>query len=664
MSMHGSGSAPVMMREDQPRPEVPERTAVRLTAIPSELALASTQDVDALPRRQPQPRVLLIEDNPGDARLVGELLGEMDCCHTGFTHVERLSEGLAHLASAGADLVLLDLSLPDSTGLDTLLQVLHEAPDTPIVVLSGMRDETIALQAVRSGAQDYLSKTELTGRLLAHSLRYAMERARLEGQLRETLRREHEARMLAEGAVRSRDEILGIVAHDLRNPLGAINITLGLLLQGEIAPEQYPHHLRVMQRSATQLDRMIQDLLDVARIEGGTLRVEPRRFAPAALLRDAAEQFSGMAAEAELELVTECEPRLPDVLADPRRVMQVLSNLVANALRFTPRRGRITLRARVFGESVLYSVSDTGIGIAEEDLPHLFDWGWQARHARRDGTGRGLAICKGIVEAHHGRIWAASAVGEGTAFFFTVPLADAEIPADEPEVSGAAGIASGPAGNGSRALRILIVDDHPAIRHGLAVLLSRQQGMEVVGEAATGEEALDRTERLRPDVVLMDLAMPGMGGIEAARRITASMPAVRVLALTAESEEEALMPILRAGGSGFVRKTTAHQDLNAALATVARDEVFLYPSGNHLLLGEFMRTHGPERAALAGLNEQERQVLQLAAEGFTSTEIGKKLFLSPKTIDTYRSRLMRQLGLSHRSDLTRFALKAGLLKPE
>jgi two-component system response regulator NreC len=527
-----------------------------------------------------------------------------------------------------------------------------------------MSDDAISLHAVRAGAQDYLSKAELTGRLLTHSLRYAMERGRLEGELRDLLRREREAHALSEAAVHSRDELLGIVAHDLRNPLGVINITLGLLLQGEIAPEQYPHHLRVMQRSATQLDRIIQDLLDVARIEGGTLRLERQRVGPASLLEDTTELLSAVVAEADLLLVTESEPRLPDVLADPRRVSQVLSNLIGNAIRFTPRKGTITLRARVFGESVLFSVSDTGIGIPAEELPHLFDSGWQARHARRDGTGRGLAICKGIVEAHQGRIWAASAEGEGTAFFFTLPLADAELPVEAPDASLSGARAAAPPGRGTGPLRVLIVDDHPAIRHGLAGLLSRNEGVEVVGEAATGEEALDRTERLRPDVVLMDLAMPGMGGIEATRRISASMPAVRVLALSAESEEEALMPILRAGGSGFVRKTTAHEDLAEALATVAREEVFLYPSGNHLLLGEFIRTHGPERAALSGLNEQERQVLLLAAEGFTSTEIGKKLFLSPKTIDTYRSRLMRQLGLSHRSDLTHFALKAGLLKPE
>ena len=213
-----------------------------------------------------------------------------------------------------------------------------------------------------------------------------------------------------------------------------------------------------------------------------------------------------------------------------------------------------------------------------------------------------------------------------------------------------------------RELRLLMVDDHAAIRHGLAALLSGSPGFEVVGEAASGEEAVARAELLRPDILVMDLGMRGMGGIEATRRITASLPDVRVLALSAMAEEEALMPVLRAGGSGFVRKTTAHEDLLNALETVARDEVFLYPSGNQLLLRDYIREH--EERPLATLTEQERRILQLVAEGYNSSEIGRKMFLSPKTIDSYRSRLMRQLGLSRRSDLVKLALRSGLLRLE
>jgi two-component system, NarL family, response regulator NreC len=321
------------------------------------------------------------------------------------------------------------------------------------------------------------------------------------------------------------------------------------------------------------------------------------------------------------------------------------------------------VRARRFGDSVLFSVTDSGVGIPREDLPHLFDRAWQAEHARRGGTGRGLSISKGIVAAHRGRIWAASELGKGSTFFFTLPPPGGEAVGEDlvwPEIEGPTEEES--ADEIGRPLRVLLVDDHATIRHGLSGILRRTPGIEVVGEAETGEEALREAERLRPDVVLMDLAMPGMGGIEATRQITASMPDVRVLALTAETEEEALMSVLRAGGSGFVCKTSAHEDIFPALAAVARDEVFLYPSGNRLLLGDFLREQDP--GPLASLSEQERNILLLAAEGFNSTDIGKQLFLSPKTIDSYRSRLMRQLGLRRRSDLVQLALRSGLLRPE
>jgi len=619
-------------------------------------------DEDAIVEEN-RTRLLLVEDNPGDARLIRELLRQAEPFPLQLTHVERLRDAIEHLARQETDAVLLDLVLPDAQGLDTVLQIFEVAPDIPVIVLTGVSDERVALEAMHAGAQDYLAKGDITGRLLVHSIRYAIERSRLERERWSLLHREQQARSMAEAAVRSRDEVLAIVAHDLRNPLSVINTTVALLRQGDLPPEQYPHKLEVVLRSTEQMDRLIQDLLDIARIEGGTLRVEPRPVAVETLLAEAVGLMEAQAIQAGLRLRVEREPGVPDARADPQRILQVFSNLVGNAIRFSPRGGEITMRARRFGDAVLFSVTDTGVGIPREDLPHLFDRTWQAEHARRGGTGRGLSISKGIVAAHRGRIWAASELGKGSTFFFSLPPAGEEAVGEDPvwpEIAGPTEEES--ADEIGRPLRVLLVDDHGTIRYGLAGILRRAPGIEVVGEAATGEEALREAERLRPDVVLMDLAMPGMGGIEATRQLTASMPDVRVLALSAEAEEDALMAVLRAGGSGFVCKTTAHEDILPALAAVARDEVFLYPSGNRLLLGDFLREQDP--GPLASLSEQERKILLLAAEGFNSTEIGKKLFLSPKTIDSYRSRLMRQLGLHRRSDLVQLALRSGLLRPE
>ena len=213
-------------------------------------------------------------------------------------------------------------------------------------------------------------------------------------------------------------------------------------------------------------------------------------------------------------------------------------------------------------------------------------------------------------------------------------------------------------------IRILLVDDHPVLRSGLEALLGLEPDLEVVGQASTGEDGVERTRALRPDVVVMDLAMPGMGGLEATRQIGELGTGARVLVLTSQAEEEFLLPVLEAGGSGYVRKTSADEDLIRAIRAVARDEVFLYPSATRLLLRTYRAAEEKgEASPIEKLSEREREVLALTAEGYSSGEIGKKLYLSPKTVDTYRARLMQKLGLSHRSDLVRLALNSGLLKP-
>lgn len=212
-------------------------------------------------------------------------------------------------------------------------------------------------------------------------------------------------------------------------------------------------------------------------------------------------------------------------------------------------------------------------------------------------------------------------------------------------------------------IRIMLVDDHPILRSGLAALLGLEPDLDVIEEVSSGEEAVARAQTLRPDVVVMDIDMPGMGGMEATRQIAALETGTRVLVLTSHSEAEYLLPVLEAGGSGYVQKTRADADLIAAIRTVARDEVFLYPSAAKLLLRGYMAEEKGEADPLEELSEREREVLALTAEGYSSTEIGKKLFLSPKTVDTYRSRLMQKLGLGHRSELVRLALRTGVLKP-
>ena len=210
--------------------------------------------------------------------------------------------------------------------------------------------------------------------------------------------------------------------------------------------------------------------------------------------------------------------------------------------------------------------------------------------------------------------------------------------------------------------KILMVDDHAMFRAGIRALLEAEGRMVVVGEAASGDEAVDRVRELKPDVVVMDLSMPGSNGLEATRRIAALELDTKVLVLTVHAEEEYLVPVVEAGASGYLTKTSADNDLIEAIKVVARGEVYLPPKATTLLLQRYKASESDDTAGLHDLSTREQEVLALTAEGYSSREIGKKLFISPKTVDTYRSRIMDKLGLNHRSELVRFALRVGLLK--
>ena len=213
-------------------------------------------------------------------------------------------------------------------------------------------------------------------------------------------------------------------------------------------------------------------------------------------------------------------------------------------------------------------------------------------------------------------------------------------------------------------VRIVLADDHPILRAGLRTLLDAQPDMLVVGEASDGAEAIDRAATLRPDIIIMDIAMPHMDGLEAMRRIRDLKLPIKMLALTMHAEAEYLFRVLEDGGSGYVLKQGVDSDLFEAIRTVMAGNVFLYPSATRLLLSRFLEgNNAQEIDAYDKLSEREREVLKLTAEGYSSQEIADQLFLSTKTIETYRSRLMQKLNLHHRSEVVRYALRKGLLLP-
>ena len=214
-------------------------------------------------------------------------------------------------------------------------------------------------------------------------------------------------------------------------------------------------------------------------------------------------------------------------------------------------------------------------------------------------------------------------------------------------------------------IRLVLADDHAVLRAGLRALLAAEPDLSVVGEAGNGAEAIALVERKRPDVVVMDLDMPEMDGLEATRHIAAAGLPTRVLVLTMHEEEDSILTVLEAGGSGYVLKRSADTELLQAIRTVARGEVFLYPAATRLLLRAYRTGQQPEAAKPARnrLSEREEQVLALTAEGYSNQEIAKQLYLSSKTVDTYRQRIMEKLDLHHRAELVHYALDTGLLKP-
>jgi two-component system response regulator NreC len=212
-------------------------------------------------------------------------------------------------------------------------------------------------------------------------------------------------------------------------------------------------------------------------------------------------------------------------------------------------------------------------------------------------------------------------------------------------------------------IRVLLVDDHMVVRLGLKALIESEPDMAVVGEAGNGLEAIKQARVLLPEVIVMDISMPELDGLEATRRIRAELPQCQILILTVHAQERYLFPVLKAGAAGYVLKSTVDTELLDAIRTVARGGAFLYPSATRMLLEDYLNQlhHSPEQDAYEQLSEREREVLKLLALGHTASQIAEKLALSPKTVETYRTRIMEKLNLNSRVDLVQYALARGLL---
>jgi len=212
--------------------------------------------------------------------------------------------------------------------------------------------------------------------------------------------------------------------------------------------------------------------------------------------------------------------------------------------------------------------------------------------------------------------------------------------------------------------KVLLVDDHAIVREGVRMILSKEADIDVVGEAADGAQALDIVSKFRPQVVIMDISMPGMGGIEATHRIRTQYPEIQVLALTMHEDESYVFQLLRAGAAGYVLKRAAAQDLVQAVRAAAKGEAFLYPSVARKVVEDYLRRveTGEDRERYDGLTAREKEILTLIAQGLSNQQIAEKLYISIKTVQTHRAHILEKLGLHDRTELVRYAIRKGLIE--
>ena len=467
-------------------------------------------------------KVLLIEDNPGDANLIRHMLSEEKLVSFNLKWAEELSTGLKHLAKRDIDALLLDLSLPDSQGLNTFTKVQNQAPELPIIVLSGLKDETLAVEAVRKGAQDYLVKGQVDSHLLSRAIRYAIQRKRIE----ETLLRSEKLKVLGEMA--------GGVAHDFNNLLTVILGNAQLLERGlgRYNKEEIKKRLRIIAQTAYEGGETVRRMRHFTR--RGVLPEDFSEIDLNEIIREAIASTSPCwKDEAESKGITVRISRelgkLPLLSGNRAELMEVLTNLIFNAVEAMPQGGEIRIKTEAKENEVLLYFTDTGQGIPRKIKGKIFDPFFTTKGPQASGLG--LSVSYGIIKHHQGEIKIDSIKGKGTTFTIRIPVS-LEVPSEKGKPRKLQKVSS---------RNILVIDDEEGVRDVLGRIFEDEGHRVVLAESA--REGLERFKQDSSelfldglqdnfDVVLTDLGMPEMSGWELARKIKKIDPSMPIGLIT------------------------------------------------------------------------------------------------------------------------------------
>ncbi|MFP5285639.1 MAG: response regulator [Thermoanaerobaculia bacterium] len=523
-------------------------------------------------------RILLIDDNPDDRALALRAL-ERDFPDFQAEEVRDPGELAWALEAGGFAAVVTDYQLHWSDGITVLRSVKERYPDCPVIMFTSSGTEEVAVEAMKSGLDDYVVKSLRSYVRLPFALRTALRRAaerrEIDQERARLLAAEREARAAAEAAGMMKDEFLATLSHELRTPLNAIVGWVRLLRSGSLDPEKTVRALETIERNANSQARLIEDLLDVSAIISGKMGLELRPIRLAPVLEAALDAVRPAAESKSVRLERSFGPEADLVQGDPDRLQQVVWNLLANAVKFTPEGGVVRTTLEQWGGRVRIVVSDTGRGIDPAFLPFVFEPFRQADGSltrSHGGLGLGLAIVRRLVELHGGTVSADSpGPGGGATFIVEIPLRpeiEERREKNRWESGEPGGLECPPQLHG---LRILVVDDEGDARELLATLL-RDCSAEVEA-CASVREALAAFERFRPEVLISDLAMPEEDGYDLIRQVRALPPdaggRTPAVALSAYARAEDRRRALLAGFNIHVAKPVDPAELLVVVASLA-----------------------------------------------------------------------------------------------